>query len=177
MQPILFFTRKDARQRIKMADSSKTACSSTIVKSGEIKCVADPESVKSKLLSVQDDDLLWKGDLESLKEFVETNLQLSGRWSSSRGESIKFSNPQLRIKWHRSTDIKLVILQDHDESQLFKTLQSYASNTDGANHGDERKSCEQTPSEHMVQDGAATETNQNNRYVRTATLFLMKFPK
>ena len=141
----------------KMADNIKTACSSAFQKSREINCVVDPESVKSVLLCVQDDDLLWKGDLESLKAFVETNLQLNGRWSSSCGESIQFSNPEFCIKWNGSTDKKLVILQDNDESQLFKTLQSYANNTDGANHGNEKKSSKQTPSKHMVQDGA-TET-------------------
>ena len=140
-----------------MADNIKTACSSAFLKSREINCVVDPESVKYELLCVQDDDLLWKGDLESLKAFVETNLQLNGRWSSSRGESIQFSNPEFCIKWHGSTDKKLVILQDNDESQLFKTLQSYADNTDDANHGNEKKSSKQTPSKHMVQDGA-TET-------------------
>ena len=137
-----------------MADNIKTACSSAFLKSREINGVVDPESVKYELLCVQDDDLLWKGDLESLKAFVETNLQLNGRWSSSRGESMQFSNPEFCIKWHGSTDKKLVILQDNDESQLFKTLQSYANNTDDANHGNEKKSSKQTPSKHMVQDGA-----------------------
>ena len=79
---------------------------------------------------------------------------MNGRWSSSRGESIQFSNPEFCIKWHGSTDKKLAILQDNDESQLFKTLQSYANNTDDANHGNEKKSSKQTPSKHMVQDGA-----------------------
>ena len=71
---------------VNMADNIKTACSSTFLKSREINYVVDPESVKSELLCVQDDDLLWTRDLESLKAFVETNLQLNGRWSSSRGE-------------------------------------------------------------------------------------------
>ena len=97
-----------------MVVNNKTACSSAFLKSREINCVVDPESVKSELLCVQDDDLLWKGDLESLKAFVETNLQLNGRWSSSRGESIQFSNPEFCIKWHGSTDKKLAILQDND---------------------------------------------------------------
>ena len=136
-----------------MADNIKTTFSSAFLKCRAINCVVDPESVKSELC-LQDDDLLWKGDLDSLKAFVETNLQLNGRWSSSRDESIQFSNPEFCIKWHGSTDKKLVILQDNDESQLFKTLQSYANNTDDANHGNEKKSSKQTPSKHMVQDGA-----------------------
>ena len=136
-----------------MADNIKTTCSSAFLKCRAINCVVDPESVKSELC-LQDDDLLWKGDLDSLKAFVETNLQLNGRWSSSRDESIQFSNHEFCIKWHGSTDKKLVILQDNDESQLFKTLQSYANNTDDANHGNEKKSSKQTPSKHMVQDGA-----------------------
>ena len=158
-----------------MADKIKTACSSAFLKSREINGVVDPESVKYELLCVQD-DLLWKGDLESLKAFVETNLQLNGRWSSSRGESMQFSNPEFCIKWHGSTDKKLVILQDNDESQLFKTLQSYANNTDDANHGNEKKSSKQHRASTWSKM-APPRPNQNNWHVRTVTLSLMKFPK
>ena len=51
--------------------------------------------LKSSFLYILEDDLFWKGDLESLKEFVKADLQIDGRWSSARGrgESIQFSNP------------------------------------------------------------------------------------
>ena len=156
-----------------MADNIKTACSSAFLKSREINCVVDPESVKYELLCVQDYDLLSKGDLESLKAFVETNLQLNGRWSSSRGESIHFSNPEFCIKWHGSTDKKLVILMEvnclkpNRATQTIKMTQIMEM---------ERNQV----SKHRASTWskmAPPRPNQNNWHVRTVTLSLMKFPK
>ena len=159
-----------------MAVNIKTVCSSAFLKSREINCVVDPESVKSELLCVQDDDLLWKGDLESLKAFVETNLQLNGRWSSSHGESIQFSNPEFCIKWHGSTDKKLAILQDNNESQLFKPYR--------ATQTIQMMQIMETKRNQVSKHRASTwskiappRPNQNNWHVRTVTLSLMKFPK
>ena len=53
----------------------------------------------SSFLYLLEDSLFWKGDLESLKEFINTDLQISGRWSSPRGETTQFSNPEFCLKW------------------------------------------------------------------------------
>ena len=85
--------------------------------------------LKSSFLCILEDDLFWKGDLESLKEFVKADLQIDGRWSSSRGrgESIQFSNPDFCLKWHGPTEKRLSVMQGNDESHLLISLKSYAT--------------------------------------------------
>ena len=34
------------------------------------------------LLSLLENDLIWEGNLESLKSFIENELQINGRWST-----------------------------------------------------------------------------------------------
>jgi hypothetical protein len=85
------------------------------------------------LLSLSGNDLIWEGDLiESLKRFVETELQMNGRWSTPRGEKFKFSNPEFSLKWDGTTDKKIAVMQDNDENQLYTTLRSYATLTKSA---------------------------------------------
>ena len=89
--------------------------------------------------------MIWEGDLESLKRFVETELQMNGRWSTPRGENFKFSNPEFSLKWYGTTDKKITVMQDNDENQLYTTLRSYATLTKSA--VDENR---QEETEHMA---------------------------
>jgi hypothetical protein len=89
--------------------------------------VIDSEITKPTLLYIREDDLLWKGDLESLKKFIEADIQLSERWSSPRGGTIQFSNLEFCLKWHGPTENKLSIIQDNEDNQLLTTLKSYAT--------------------------------------------------
>ena len=43
-------------------------------------------------------DLIWQGNLESLKVFVLNDLQMSGRWSSARGYTLHFTNAAYSVK-------------------------------------------------------------------------------
>ena len=81
-----------------MADGSKITRGSASQNSKQINNVTDSEVIKSEILCLNANILSWKGDLASLKAFVETILQLNGRWSSPRGESIQFSNPEFCLK-------------------------------------------------------------------------------
>lgn len=42
-----------------------------------------------------------------------------------RGEKIKFSNPELSLKWDSATD--KTVMKDNDERQLYTILWSYAT--------------------------------------------------
>lgn len=41
--------------------------------------------IKSGLLPQQVSGFVWQADLQSLKEFIESNLQLNGPWSTPGG--------------------------------------------------------------------------------------------
>jgi hypothetical protein len=77
-----------------MADSKPIASSSSCENSALSINDSNSKKLKSSLLYLSDADLLWKGDLMSLKTFIEDELQIRGRWSSPRGETIQFSNPE-----------------------------------------------------------------------------------
>jgi hypothetical protein len=58
--------------------------------------------------------------------FIEAGLQINGRWSSPRGETTQFSNPDsVCLKWLGPITKKLTIVQDNDENHLHITLKSY----------------------------------------------------
>ena len=82
------------------------------------------------LLSLSGNDLIWKGYLDSFKTFVETELQINGRWSTPQGEKFKFSNPEFSLKWDGETGRTITVIQNNDENQLYTTLRSYATFTD-----------------------------------------------
>jgi hypothetical protein len=127
-----------------MAVSTISMCSSSC-KNSTLKDGDDPKILKCSLLSLSGNDLIWEGDLESLKRFVETELQMNGRWSTPRGENVKFSNPEFSLKWYGTTDKKITVMPDNDENQLYTTLRSYATLTKSA--VDENR---QEETEHMA---------------------------
>ena len=113
-----------------MADSHTSMRSSSYQKYTLKKGNNDEKISKCSLLSLSGNDLLWKGDLDSLKTFVETELQINGRWSTPRGENFKFSNPEFSLKWDGEKGKTITVMQDNDENQLYTTLRSYATFTD-----------------------------------------------
>ncbi len=113
----------------KMAGSHTSTCSSSYENYTLKNNNNDQKNPKCSLLSLSGNDLIWEGDLESLKSFVETELQINGRWSTPRGEKFKFSNPEFSLKWDGVTDKTITVMQDNDESQLYNTLRSYATLT------------------------------------------------
>jgi hypothetical protein len=82
--------------------ASQTNTSSTICDNSQlIRDASDSKKVKSTFLYLLEDNLFWKGDLESLMMFIEADLQINGRWSSPLGETTQFSNPDfcLKLAW------------------------------------------------------------------------------
>ena len=104
------------------ANTSSTICDNSQL----ISDASHSQKAKSTFLYLLEDNLFWEGDLESLKMFFEADLQINGRWSSPRGETTQFSNPDFCLKWLGPTDKKLTIVQDNDENHLQITLKSYA---------------------------------------------------
>ena len=51
--------------------------------------------------------IVYIGGSAIFKKFVETDIQLSGRWASPRGGTIQFSNLEYCLKWHVPTENKL----------------------------------------------------------------------
>lgn len=105
----------------------------------------DSKMSKSTSLYFSEDNLLWKGDLESLKQFIEAELQISGRWSSPRGETIQFSNPELCLKWHGQTEQKISIVQDNEEKELYAALKGYAASTESTDNEKQQNITEAKP--------------------------------
>ena len=116
-----------------MATGNQNMCSPVNEISEQTKNDNDSKKLKTALLYLSEDDLFWKGDLTSLKKFVEVDLHIDGRWSSPRGETTQFSNPEFFLKWHGPVEEKLSITQDNDENELYSTLKSYATLTKSTN--------------------------------------------
>ena len=112
-----------------MAGSHTSTCSSSYENYTLKSNNNDQKKPKCSLLLLSGNDLIWEGNLESLKIFVETELQINGGWSTPRGEKFKFSNPEFSLKWDGVTDKTITVMQDNDESQLYNTLRSYATLT------------------------------------------------
>ena len=117
-------------QEIMMADGHTSMRSSSYQKYTLKKGNNDEKISKCSLLSLSGNDLIWKGDLDSFKTFVETELQINGRWSTPQGENLKFSNPEFSLKWDGEKGKMITVMQDNDENQLYTTLRSYATFTD-----------------------------------------------
>ena len=110
-----------------MAVCKTKPSSTTFSNSRQIQDSCSLNRTNSSFLYLLQDNSFWKGDVESLKEFINTVLQTSGRWSSPRGETTQFSNPEFCLKWHGPTAKKLTIVQGNEEEQLLVTLKSYAT--------------------------------------------------
>ena len=58
--------------------------------------------------------------------FVLNDLQMSGRWSSARGDTLHFTNAAYSLKWNSSSDKKLLIVDGDENNQLAATIASFA---------------------------------------------------
>lgn len=111
----------------KMAGSHENKSSVNIWSSRQTNNATTSIMLKSSYLYLSEGNLFWKGDSETLKEFVKADLQLSGRWSLPRGETIQFNNPEFCLKWHGLTNKKLTVVQDNNENNLYIALKSYTT--------------------------------------------------
>ena len=128
--------------------------------------VIDPQNPKFSQLLLSDNDMIWEGDLESLKRFVKTELQINGRWSTPRGENIKFSNPEFSLKWDYTTGKKITVTKDNDENQLYKILRSYATISKEDNNENQKNTDEhvvKANTKHEDKHVNATESNTDQK--------------
>ncbi len=144
-----------------MAGSHTSTCSSSYENYTLKNNNKDQKTPKCSLLSLSGNDLIWEGDLESLKSFVETELQINGRWLTPRGEKFKFSNHEFSLKWDGVTDKTITVMQDNDESQLYNTLKGYATLTNAIIHGNLQNEIEHMPNVDAEADKTINETSHD----------------
>lgn len=68
----------------------------------------------------------WNGSLHDLQSFVEVDLDLNGKWSSSGGGYKLFKNAKVSFKWQGPSKKKLVIVSDH-ENYLINAFKKHAA--------------------------------------------------
>ena len=85
-----------------------------------------PEISKSTFLYKSEGNLFWKGDFECLKEFIEGEIKLSGKWLSPGGEAKKFVNQNFSLKWQGPKSKRLSILEDDEDKYLETCLEGFA---------------------------------------------------
>ena len=86
-------------------------------------------STPSKLSNLikLDKELAWIGSLESLKLFVQSDLNIEGQWSSPGGEVKQFTSENYTMKWYGRKKQKLVITRDDKNESLRKKLTEFAT--------------------------------------------------
>ena len=108
-----------------MADQRKSSCSDN-----GANLMTDNDLYKLELdgsdlqfLQLNGERLMWTGDLESLKKFVEKRLNQQGKWTSPGGNSKQFksSNNNLTMTWYNKKQLTLAF-QGRDGSLLKSKL-------------------------------------------------------
>jgi hypothetical protein len=81
-------------------------------------------STPSKLSNLikLDKELAWIGSPESLKLFVQSDLNIEGQWTSPGGEVKQFTSENYTMKWYGRKKQKLVITRDDKNESLRKKL-------------------------------------------------------
>ena len=77
-----------------MADDRESNCfdDRTVLTADTERCPLHFDSTNLQYLQLNGERLTWTSDLESLKKFVEKDLQQQGRWTSPGGNSIQFKS-------------------------------------------------------------------------------------
>ncbi len=60
------------------------------------------ENQMAKFLYQEGEDFFWRGDLNDLKQFVETSLNLHGKWSSPGGDVKQYTGEEfvlIKMVW------------------------------------------------------------------------------
>jgi hypothetical protein len=79
----------------------------------------------TKFLYQEGEDFFWMGDLNDLKQFVETSLNLHGKWFSPGGDIKQFTGEEFVLKWQGVTKRKIVLVKDSEEHALKSMLQNF----------------------------------------------------
>ncbi len=83
------------------------------------------ENQMTKFLYQEGEDFFWRGDLNDLKQFVETSLNLHGKWSSPGGDVKQYTGEEFVLKWYGVTKRKIVLVKDSEENALKSMLQNF----------------------------------------------------
>ena len=81
---------------------------------------------KQKNLLCFGKEFTWESCLESLKKFVQADLNLHGKWTSPGGEVKLFTCNEHTLKWYGVNKKKLVVVRDDDQGSLVKKLKNLA---------------------------------------------------
>ena len=67
-----------------------------------------------KKLVITDDIYLWMGDINQIKQFVDLNLNLIGKWTSPGGDTKLFTSEcgSVCLKWLGRRKRKLIVVKD-----------------------------------------------------------------
>jgi hypothetical protein len=79
----------------------------------------------TKFLYQEGEDFFWRADLNDLKQFVETSLNLHGKWSSPGGDVKQYTGEEFVLKWYGVTKRKIVLVKDSEENALKSMLQNF----------------------------------------------------
>ena len=82
---------------------------------------------KQKNLLCFGKEFTWESCLESLKKFVQTDLNLHGKWTSPGGEVKLLTCNEHTLKWYGVNKKKLVVVRNDDKGSLVKKLKNLAS--------------------------------------------------
>ena len=94
-------------------------------------------------LTIKDNEFAWKGSLESLKLFVQSDLNIEGQWLSPGGDVKQFVSKDYAMKWYGKRRQKLVIIRDDVTESLRQKLDKFATlNTVNDRDGEQYKEAE-----------------------------------
>ena len=94
-------------------------------------------------LTIKDNEFAWKGSLESLKLFVQSDLNIEGQWLSPGGDVKQFVSKDYAMKWYGKKRQKLVIIRDDVTESLRQKLDKFATlNTVNDRDGEQYKEAE-----------------------------------
>ena len=98
---------------------------------------------KMSNLIIKDNEFAWKGSLECLKLFVQSDLNIEGQWLSSGGDVKQFVSKDYAMKWYGKRRQKLVIIRDDVTESLRQKLDKFATlNTVNDRDGEQYKEAE-----------------------------------
>ena len=119
----------------------------------------------SAFLFNNEGNFAWKGDLPTLKVFVDGIIKhlkcKDGKWSSPREEEKLFKCAKFTLKWFGKKKEKLVIVKDNEENSLQNTLETCAQ-TKGVEN-------QQATSKHVA-DAIDIESQQQNSQLSDSNL-------
>ena len=94
--------------------------------------------------------MFWKGDYDGLQELIKSDLNLSGKWLSSGGETKEFIHRDFILKWKGKSKQHLVVVKDNQNSYLANGLKHCANEMVDVNTHFNSKSSEDEFVEHVV---------------------------